>query len=500
MDTIMKKTLISILLAFLGVIQVEAFCGFYVAKADATLFNKASQVILVRNGNRSSITMFSDYSGPVKEFAMVVPVPVVLTRSQIKTVHKSVFQKIDVYTGPRLVEYHDQSPCYRPDYEEISMSSVETVSDDWQSPERDKRKTENRVTIEARYEVDEYEILILSAKESSGLESWLTENGYRLPVGAAEVLEPYIKNEMKFFVAKVNLKKFDPNGKNELNPLQISFDSPKFALPIRLGMANSSGDQDLIVYAFTRNGRVETVNYRTAQMPTNRNIPEFISPSFGPFYADVFNKSWNREEKTAVMLEYAWNISGQAPMKCDPCPETENGPLTSLGYQTLLDLGVDWISAQDLGNNLNFGGGTDYDGPLFITRLHARYNRVLYPQDLVFQETANRENFQCRYVMNHPSQDLDCEEAQTYLKDLVGRRQKELMEMNYLAGWDPNRYPDYNRKYMAMIKDNKNGNKNFIPIFPISPGGGTPPALILLVALFLFATFFILRIPSKVTQ
>src|SRR5438045_3806891 len=39
----------------------HAFCGFYVAKADTTLFNKASQVVLVRNGDKTVLTMANDY-------------------------------------------------------------------------------------------------------------------------------------------------------------------------------------------------------------------------------------------------------------------------------------------------------------------------------------------------------------------------------------------------------------------------------------------------------
>ena len=40
-----------------------AFCGFYVAKADAKLFNKASQVVLVRDGDRTVLTMANDFQG-----------------------------------------------------------------------------------------------------------------------------------------------------------------------------------------------------------------------------------------------------------------------------------------------------------------------------------------------------------------------------------------------------------------------------------------------------
>jgi len=60
------------------------------------------------------------------------------------------------------------------------------------------------VTIEASYDVAEYDVLILSAKESNGLVAWLTDNHYRIPQGAEQVLGSYIKQSMRFFVAKVN--------------------------------------------------------------------------------------------------------------------------------------------------------------------------------------------------------------------------------------------------------------------------------------------------------
>jgi hypothetical protein len=61
----------------------QAFCGFYVAKADTSLFNRASQVVLVRDGDRTVITMANDFEGDVKDFAVVVPVPTFIERGQI---------------------------------------------------------------------------------------------------------------------------------------------------------------------------------------------------------------------------------------------------------------------------------------------------------------------------------------------------------------------------------------------------------------------------------
>lgn len=86
-------------------------------------------------------------------------------------------------------------------------------------------------------------------------------------------------------------------GSVPLRPLQISFESPRFMLPIRLGMANANGPQDMIVHAFSKSGRIETTNYRTALVPTNYNVPLFVREEFGEFYRDLYNRAWKREGK-----------------------------------------------------------------------------------------------------------------------------------------------------------------------------------------------------------
>ena len=37
--------------------SANAFCGFYVAKADTKLFNKASKVVVARKGERTAVTL-----------------------------------------------------------------------------------------------------------------------------------------------------------------------------------------------------------------------------------------------------------------------------------------------------------------------------------------------------------------------------------------------------------------------------------------------------------
>ena len=429
-----KKISAALLLLTFATHDVFAFCGFYVSKADGTLTNKTSQVILVRDGDRTVITMSNDFKGDVSDFAMVVPVPTVLKKSDIKVVEADLFQRLNDYSKPRLVEYYDQNPCkqYYAMDQSAPLSEV-VVTGMAKRKNSAKEDTDYKVKVEATYTVGEYDIVILSAEESNGLYKWLTANKYKIPKGAEEVLEPYIKSNMKFFVVKVNIEEQENLGFEQLRPLQIKFNSPKFMLPIRLGMANADGDQDMIVYAFTRNGRIESTNYRTMQMPTSKNIPLFVNTNFGSFYANTFQHQWSQQQNS-LFLEYAWDVSPSNYVKCDPCvSEPPN-------FEDLKKAGVWWLGKDAYNDYVN-----QYETQkqnVFFTRLHVRYNRKNYAQDLVFQETPNRENYQVRYIITHPATgDLNCEAGKTYLKTLKERRKKEMEMLAQLTGkgyddWD----------------------------------------------------------------
>jgi len=414
----MKRLPILLFLSLLALAaDLDAFCGFYVAKGDARIFNKASQVALVRDGDRTVMTMANDFKGDPKEFAIVIPVPTVLQKGQIHVAEKALIDHLDAFSSPRLVEYFDENPC-RPAvmYERMPMSAASPSNAQGQM----KRDKSLGVTIEARYTVGEYDILILSAKESSGLETWLRENEYTIPPGASSVLASYIRQNLKFFVAKVNLTEQSKLGFSYLRPIQVAYESPKFMLPVRLGTVNADGPQELFIYTLTRNGRVETTNYRTVKLPSDAEIPVYVRDRFAPFYRDLFSQQVRREEMKAVFLEYAWNMAW-----CDPCAAEP------LSQQELRQLGVFWLDRGAEGR-VAPGGSND----VFLTRLHVRYDRAHFPEDLVFQATGDQQNFQARYILRHPWKGgEDCEMAQRYRRDLRDRQEREALTLSLLTGW-----------------------------------------------------------------
>src|SRR3954467_3622903 len=163
------------LAAFAQAGAAHAFCGFYVSGSGEKMFNDATNVVLMRDGTRTVLSMQNDYKGPLDDFAMVIPVPVVLHEPDVKTLPRTVFDHTDALGSPRLVEYWEQDPCPMPVARDrmVMRSAGAAASLAGASSEMMKKES---VKIEAQFSVGEYRILILSATDSAGLETWLRQN------------------------------------------------------------------------------------------------------------------------------------------------------------------------------------------------------------------------------------------------------------------------------------------------------------------------------------
>ena len=405
----------------------HSFCGFYVAKADTKIFNKASQVVLARQDDKTVITMVNDFKGDPKEFAVVIPVPTLIERGQIHVGDKKIVDHLDAYTAPRLVEYFDEGPCQIRRLQERPMALG--AASNFASAKA--RADALGVTVQAQYTFGEYDIVILSAKQGEGLQTWLKENGYRLPQGASEVLGSYVKQKMHFFVAKVNLKEQSKLAFNYLRPIQVAYESAKFMLPLRLGTLNADGYQELFIYTLSAKGRIEPTNYRSVKLPTGMELPVYIRSRFKDFYRDMFEQQVNKADMRGVFTEYAWDMNW-----CDPCAADP------LSLEELRSLGVFWLN--DTPAELNSGRGRPQIAPpmggarnAFVTRMHLRYDAQHFPEDLILQETADRNNFQARYVLRHEwtGDGSSCSADENYRREVLRRQEQEARQLAELTGW-----------------------------------------------------------------
>lgn len=287
--------------------QAWAFCGFFASSAKTDVYNDVTQVALMRHGTTTVLSMRNTYEGPIKDFAMVVPVPQILKKEDVKTLNDDLFDRLDELTAPRLVDYYEQDPCaFRHGRVPVSTSGGD---DDVFQPV-------TLVRLEASFKVGEYDVEILSAKDSTKLESWLKANGYNIPKGASKALAPYIAQGMYFFVAKVDAKKikFDKSGKAMLSPLQFVYESKDFTLPVRLGLLNSKGKQELSIFTFSLDQHYEVSNYPNAFIPTNLVIKDEVRHHFSTFYDALLQHEFDKEPGV-VVTEYI----GNSLSNCDPC-------------------------------------------------------------------------------------------------------------------------------------------------------------------------------------
>ena len=203
-------------------------------------------------------------------------------------------------------------------------------------------------------------------------------------------------------------------------------------LPVRLGLLNSAGKQDLIVHILGKQQRYEVANYKNASIPTNIRVEDSVRKTFGAFYDALFERTIEKNPG-AVVTEYAWDAT-----TCDPCPEPPLRPdeLATLGGDVIVPGEQDPYS--DIPGVVPQRRRRPSWQPygFVLTRLHYRYDKDGLDEDLVFRaagpivggrgmpdqkgelgerraQASSVNNFQGRYVILHRWEEpIACENPQ----------------------------------------------------------------------------------------
>ncbi len=352
--------------------SAHAFCGTYVGEAGSELFNSASQVVMVRQDGRTTLNLANDFEGDLSAFAMVIPVPEVLGESDVTVIEPELIERLATYSAPRLVKYTCDDFWW--EYQGWDTGMLWDASASSEGTE----EATGSVSVEAEFSAGEYQIVILSAEESASLLTWLDQEGYAVSPDAQDLLQEYIDAGTYFLAAKVALDAV-PEGQSYLRPLQFSYASEAFSLPVRLGTINSPGQQDLLLYVLNERdqGRAGIANYPEVEVEDECmvDLPDAgIGSDFGDFFNEGFDTPRVGLDRAGWTVEYGWS-----PYHCDPCagdpPETEE--LQGLGWE---------------GDRENS----------YLTRLHLRYGPGQVDQDLTLYSSQDTENTQIRYILYDP--------------------------------------------------------------------------------------------------
>ena len=416
----------------------SAFCGAYVGATGEEIQNHASRIVLSREDHITSLTMFNDFEGDASEFGMIIPIASTIDADNVQLVDPALLDRLDRYSAPRLVQYTCEdffndagitidpmviSPTTGSSASSARSVSVSaSVSDDTglgssldasrrgssgcgggssrdylteTDTSDDRVDTAHGVVIEDEFTLGEYEMWVVRATESEGLAEWLIENDFVLPDGAAELLDEYVSSDARFLALRINTELI-PAAQEWLSPLQLTYSSDAWSLPIRLGTVSSSGVQDLIVYTLTppEDGRVQISNYPETPQPGDECMLGVDLDQPNHDFSDQYEERWTRAAGVsqssaglAWSTEYSWGIdlsAAEPGVKCDPCPEpdprdTSSDPITE---DELIALGLQSAASG-----------------WHVTRLRLRYTPDAVPQDLMLYATNIQDQEQVRYII-----------------------------------------------------------------------------------------------------
>lgn len=304
----MKRLALIGTLACIGTLtpnESAACCGLHVTGTTVRPADDVT-VVLMRDGTRTVVSMQSSYGGPFEQFAWVIPVPATVQQEHVKVLRGDLLDRVEVLASPRLVEYRELDPCAAPPAPEYGFAST--------------RWKKNRVAhIQARFEVGEYDVALVSATDAGEYDEWLHANGFALPEQAG----------MKLLIARVDPAKveLDEQGWARLSPLRFHHDSDDFVLPLVVG----ARERDLVIHILAPGLRYRVADRPNVTIPTNLEVNEGTREQFDEFYAALVEHTLG-QHPGAVITEYARMASA-----CDQCP----GPGAALSNRDLLELGGD---------------------------------------------------------------------------------------------------------------------------------------------------------------
>ncbi len=289
------------LAALLLPVRAAALPGIYVAKHGEPMTSGAATVVLLRDGQRTVVTVQAGYRGPADAFALVLPVPAEVRAEEVRIVDRRLLDRLDQVSAPALVEQWERDPCLA----RAEASGSRTRDEMGRMGKPRGRSDDDGPT----YQDGEFSFMAPGAAESANIARFLREREYQLSLEAEAALQPYADAGMRFLIAEVDPQQvhFGKRGEAVLSPLRFHYDAPRLVLPLRLAAYSSPGGQDLVIQVIARQ-RVEPVGYPAPLMPTSVVLRAEAREKIGPVHAALFDAVL-AHTPGAIVTEHAGSLA-----------------------------------------------------------------------------------------------------------------------------------------------------------------------------------------------
>lgn len=328
------SALLGLCLSLAAAAPARAFPGFLASKKSTDIKVHSTQLVVMKKGNATAVSVMPDYEGPLEPFAMVLVVPGDVSAERVTTLKREYVDRVDSISAPRFHEYWEQDPCDQGPVEQewernMKADSAGAFLGGGEMPQgTQKVAKELSLDVQAKQKEGEYSFTLIGKDDP--IESWLKSKGYTSPPGANQAVAPYLQAGMRLVVAQVDPNRVELVGgdRAQLSPIRFWTDQPYDTIPDRVGLLNAPDKQELIVYVLDPEQRYEAKNYKNLYPPTNIEVDFAVKERIGEFYA-ALQDIIAQKSPGSFLLEYAWSGEGCGqPCATEPLMISE---LLSLG-------------------------------------------------------------------------------------------------------------------------------------------------------------------------
>jgi hypothetical protein len=279
--------------------------------APPNLMLGTTTAIISWDKRRQTTTLVPEVKGDLKKFSLLIPVAGRVSEKSIKVIKDEVHYQLLADTEPVLTVTRDEDPCGATKAD-APASAAEALAP---SPKKSSgaakpSAADYGVKVEGHFEVGEYDLALLSAKNAKGLARWLRRFKYRVDDGVEAALGGYLDRGMKILVARVHLKKLLNEQFTSLRPLQIRSRNPgQPTIPLAIAAASGTA-HDIIVLSLGPE-RMDLASHRMLELPSSLELPAFVADDWAAEYERIADNWLNKNGgRSAGLLEFA----GPAPV------------------------------------------------------------------------------------------------------------------------------------------------------------------------------------------
>ncbi|HEX3775362.1 MAG TPA: DUF2330 domain-containing protein [Polyangiaceae bacterium] len=319
----------------LSAAEARAFPGFIASKKSTDVKIHSTQMVVMKKGNATAVSVMPDYEGPLEPFAIVLVVPSDVTADRVTTLKREYVDRVDQLSAPRFHEYWEQDPCDPGPVEQewernMKVDGAGFLGGGPTPSSTQKVAKELSLDVEAKKKEGEYSFSVLGKDDT--VTAWLKAKGYTAPANADQTVAPYVQAGMHIVVAQVDPNRVELVGgdRAQLSPIRFWTEQPYDTIPDRVGLLNApeKDKQELFLYVLDPEQRYESKNYKDVFPPTNVEVDFSVKERIGEFYnalVDIIEQ----KNPQSFLLEYAWPADGCGqPCATEPLQIAE---LLSLG-------------------------------------------------------------------------------------------------------------------------------------------------------------------------